>query len=120
MQSRKRALFLIAVALVLALLPDRCKADTPPATYTIITSTTATTIKAGPGIFYGAFSTAIQTTVTTCYDNTAASGVIIWNGTLTPTAPSTGIPSSGVQFLTGLTCVIATSVVAPGYGILWK
>jgi hypothetical protein len=77
-------------------------------------------VKTGPGQFYGVISTVTQTTAVTCYDNTAASGTALWVGTPTPTAPSVGIPSSGIQYLTGLTCIIATSVVAPGYTILWK
>lgn len=95
-------------------------ADTPPATYTVINATTTTTVKASPGIFFGVTSQATQATVVSCFDNTALSGPLLWTGTPTAVAPSVGIPAGGIAFTTGLTCAIATSVVAPGYTVLWK
>lgn len=109
----------LALALTLALCTP-VLADPLPATSTVVNTTSATTAKTGPGIFYGVDSTAIQTTVVTCFDNTAASGKILWTGTPTPTAPAIGIPGPGIAFVIGLTCQIATSVVAPGYMILWN
>lgn len=101
------------------LLPQVALADTPAATYSIVGVTTATVIKVGPGTFFGVTSPATQTTVTTCYDNTAASGPIIFQNTVTAASPFNA-PASGIAFNTGLTCVIATSIVAPGYIVLWK
>lgn len=105
--------------LIGCLLPCVAVADTPAPLYTIINAITATTVKTGPGIFYGVTSTVTQTTVVTCYDNTAASGNAIYTNTPT-TATPLGAPAVGITFTTGLTCIIATSVVAPGYIVLWR
>lgn len=109
----------ILVALALALAPVAVSADTPPATYTVVGVTTTTVIKAGPGIFFGVTSTVAQTTVVTCWDNTAASGNVIYQNTTTLATPL-GPPPGGLATLIGITCSIATSVVAPGYTVLWK
>lgn len=111
----------LVLAFGLLLLPVGALADALPANYTQVSSTVAVTARVGPGVFYGIQTLATQTTLVTCYDNTAASGSIIFQST--PAANTTGVPATavpGVAVNNGITCVIATSIVAPGFLILWK
>lgn len=111
----------LALVLAMCLLPTIAKADLPPPVYTPITTTSSTVIKNGPGLFYGIDPLAIQTTVISCWDNTTNSGQLLYNST---PAPSGGMAlqavGNAIRFFTGLTCQISTSIVAPGFLVLWN
>jgi hypothetical protein len=111
----------LLISIALCLCPSVALADALPANYTPVSSTVAVTARVGPGVFYGIQTLATQATLVTCYDNTAASGSIIFQST--PAANTTGVPATavpGFAVINGITCVIATSIVAPGFLILWK
>jgi|GEM_PF-4882228 hypothetical protein len=105
------------LALILTLFPCATLADSPPANYTLVNSTTTTTAKVGPGIFYGVISLAAQVTVVSCFDSLTLSGTQIYANTPT-VATLLGAPPGGISVVNGVTCAISTSVVAPGYLIL--
>lgn len=111
----------LLISIALCLCPSVALADALPANYTLVSSITAVTARVGPGVFYGIQTLATQATLVTCYDSTVASGSIILQST--PVANTTGAPSvavPGVAVNNGITCIIATSIVAPGFLILWK
>jgi hypothetical protein len=87
-------------------------ADTPAAKPLTISATTATQVKTGPGIFFGATSAGIQTNALSCYDNTSQAGQLLWTGILGAAgAGITPFPSGGVAFATGLNCQVPTAIV---------
>jgi len=96
-------------------------ADLPIASYTAFATTATVVVKASPGIFYGVIPLATQATVITCYDNTALSGQQIYINTPTINV-NTAYYALGqpIKFTIGLTCAIATSIVAPGFLVLWN
>jgi hypothetical protein len=96
-------------------------ADLPIASYTAFTTTSTVVVKTTSGIFYGVIPLATQITVITCYDNTALSGQPIYINTPTINV-NTAYYALGqpIKFTIGLTCAIATSIVAPGFLVLWN
>ena len=107
----KRRLLWILV-LIGCLSPGVASADVPPATPYYLTGTTAVTIKAGPGIFFGATSAGIQTNALTCDDALSITGTPLFTGILGSAGASvSGIPPGGVRFATGLTCQVPTAIV---------
>ena len=86
------------------------QADTGAARYAIMNSTSALVIKNGPGVLLGVISNGVQTNVLSCYDNTAASGTLIYTATLSVLG-QTQLFTPGVQYTTGLTCIVPTSIV---------
>lgn len=115
----------IALVFLLALAPVCASAQAagngnaiPTSQITLVAATTTTVIKTGPGLFFGVHSLGVQTTVVSCFDNTALSGTQVYAGT--PTGASDFNAAYPINFLIGLTCAIATSIVAPGYLVLWR
>ena len=90
-----------------------------PAQYAYFTANGTTTIFTGPGIIYGfAVLVAGVTSTITLYDNTAASGNLLFPSAASTasTAPSFGpgfgYPENGVECKTGLTVVLAGGTAA--------
>jgi hypothetical protein len=111
---------LTSILLVIGLMAP-ASADLPIANYAAFTTTTATVIKYTPGIFYGVIPLASQTTIITCWDNTVASGQAIYINTPTINV-NTAYYALGqpIRFTIGLICQIATSIVAPGFLVLYN
>lgn len=89
-----------------------------PWSYFDVTTTGATTIKSGVGVFGGVFnlSTSAQpSSLCTIYDNTAASGNILFQENQIGANQQFLPPSPGILFLTGLTITCAS---APTTGLL--
>lgn len=106
---------------LMAFVPLAAKADTPAANYTVLSATTAVTIKYGPGTFFGGIALGAETNPLNCYDGLTTGGVLLSNATLTNAAPSYGlftVPPSGIFFATGLTCQVPTAIVATVL-VLW-
>lgn len=97
-------------------------ADAQPPAYLLVNDTSTHNVKQGVGTFYGIMGIGVQTTIVTCFDSLTLTGTQIYTGTPTPTSGLTtlGAPPLGITLTIGLTCAIATSVVAPGYLILWR
>ncbi len=107
------ALIGFLLALIVPAQADVVQAVMVPASYTVISGTTATVIKNAPGVFLGVLTTGIQTNALTCYDNaSAASGTIIGTGTLATVGLGlAGLPPGGVQATAGITCQVPTAIV---------
>lgn len=71
---------------------------------TIAVNSGTTTIVTGAGRLHGVLTTTTGATAFTCYDNTAASGTLVFDQALASLGFVT-LPSGGVPFSTGLTCV---------------
>jgi hypothetical protein len=73
-------------------------------------TTAGVVLKYGPGNLHGiAVTGVVANSVITLYDNTAASGTVIWaSGTLPEITTPFDIPFHGLPFYVGLTLVIAT------------
>lgn len=88
-----------------------------PWKYFVVTTSGATTIKSGVGVFGGVFnlSTSAQpSSLCTIYDNTAASGTILFQENQIGANQQYTPPQPGILFLTGLTI---TCAVAPTTGL---
>ncbi len=111
----------LLLAAALCFVPSVALADPPPATYTAVTTTSVINVKTTSGLFYGVLAIATQTTAVTCWDSPTNSGQIIFVATPVPSGSSVlNALGSGLRFFNGLTCQISTSIVAPGYLILWN
>jgi len=85
--------------------------------YTNITTSTTTIIKAGPGVLHTiCVNTPAATGTLQVYDNTAGSGTKI--GLITSFASVSGCFTYDVAFSTGLT--IVTAVATPDFTISWR
>lgn len=71
---------------------------------TIAVNSGTTTLVTGVGRLHGVLTTTVGATAFTCYDNTAASGTLIFDQALSALGIVT-LPSGGIAFTTGLTCV---------------
>lgn len=95
------------------------RAQTQPMTYYHAAATTAgVTVKAGPGVLRRAIVSQISNNAAvTIYDNTAASGTVLWtSGAMPANNTPYALDFGGIPFENGLTFVVATAAAS----IVWS
>jgi hypothetical protein len=118
-----RALVVVTIAALLALLPDCVKADPPALTPCLLATSSVTVCKYGPGVFYGVVNNALsaQTATVSCYDNASAA-----SGSTVAAVGALGVtqviqwPAGGKKFTNGLTCQASATPTTPGVEIYFQ